>query len=206
MGKAIGVDSSSIMIAEAQKHSERLDLSVDFQVGDIYGLDYPDGYFDACRAERVLQHLEDPEKAFAEMVRVTRAGGVVGAFEPDWESLIVDLGSPLLARKIVDIFCDNLNRNPWIGRQLYRRFREAELTEVVSESFALTLTDPTLSRRLYNLDSAVTHGKDHGLLSATDLATWSDEVAAATSRGYLPATVTGFVVVGRKPGSTLRTV
>ena len=38
-------------------------------------LEFADATFDACRADRVLQHLLDPGRAVAEMVRVTRPGG-----------------------------------------------------------------------------------------------------------------------------------
>ena len=38
---------------------------MDFEVGDIYDLDYPDGSFDVVHAHQVLQHLSDPVAAFA---------------------------------------------------------------------------------------------------------------------------------------------
>jgi ubiquinone/menaquinone biosynthesis C-methylase UbiE len=202
-GLSVGIDNSAVMIAEARKHAEGLDLSVDFRVGNVYDLDYTNDFFDACRIERVLQHLEDPEKALDEMIRVTKPGGAIGALEPDWHSLIVDLADPELARKIVGIVCDNLSRNPWIGRQLYRRFHGAGLVDVVFEPFALTLTDPAL-RRLYYLDGAIAFGKEHGLLSEAELAAYSAQLDLAKAKGYLLATISAFVVVGRKPHATER--
>jgi ubiquinone/menaquinone biosynthesis C-methylase UbiE len=186
------------MLDEARKRSEGLDLPVEFHVGDAHRLDFSDNFFDACRTERVLQHLDDPQSAIAEMVRVTKPGGAVCAFEPDWGSLIVDLPDHGLARKIVGIFYDHLNRNPWIGRQLYRRFRQADLVDVTEEAFTLTLKDPALSRSIYNLDAAVTRGKELGLLSVAEIDAWSDQVSVAEANGHLLAAATAFVVVGRK--------
>lgn len=51
-------------------------------VGDAYELPYADGAVDAIHCEAVLEHLERPEQAVAEMARVLRAGGEVFAATP----------------------------------------------------------------------------------------------------------------------------
>jgi ubiquinone/menaquinone biosynthesis C-methylase UbiE len=45
-------------------------------VGDAQHLVFADATFDRCRAERVLMHLDHPEQALAEMVRVVRLGSL----------------------------------------------------------------------------------------------------------------------------------
>jgi ubiquinone/menaquinone biosynthesis C-methylase UbiE len=50
-----------------------------FQVGDARQMPYPDGAFDRCIALLVLIFLPDYRQAAAEMVRLTRNGGVIGA-------------------------------------------------------------------------------------------------------------------------------
>src|SRR5262249_61526107 len=52
-------------------------------------LPFLSGAVDGCRADRVLQHAANPAAAVAEMIRVTRTGGVVVAAEPDQESLVI---------------------------------------------------------------------------------------------------------------------
>lgn len=89
-GRAVGVDNSEAMIYEAQKRSETLNLPAEFRVGDIYDLDEEDNTFDSCRADRIFQHLSNPQHALAEMVRVTRPGGRVVIFDVDWETLVID--------------------------------------------------------------------------------------------------------------------
>lgn len=58
-GHVTGVDSSTVMIAEAQQRSGALGLRVEFRVGDAHALDFPDNIFDGARADRTLQHLAD---------------------------------------------------------------------------------------------------------------------------------------------------
>jgi len=51
----------------------------DFRQGDLTALDLPDAAFDAALSLLVLQFVPDRAKAVAEMVRVTKPGGLVAA-------------------------------------------------------------------------------------------------------------------------------
>ncbi|MEV4637421.1 methyltransferase domain-containing protein [Actinoplanes sp. NPDC049548] len=58
--------------------------TVDFVVGDVHALDFPDGSFDVVHAHQVLQHVGDPVRALREMRRVTRPGGLVAVRDSDY--------------------------------------------------------------------------------------------------------------------------
>ena len=51
----------------------------EFRQGDLCALDLPDGIFDAALSLLVLQFVPDRAKAVAEMLRVTKPGGMVAA-------------------------------------------------------------------------------------------------------------------------------
>src|SRR5262249_42107064 len=53
-GHVIGVDNSARLIVEAQRRGAASGVPVEFRVGDIYALDFPDGTFDGCRTDRVF--------------------------------------------------------------------------------------------------------------------------------------------------------
>jgi ubiquinone/menaquinone biosynthesis C-methylase UbiE len=98
-GRAVGVDSSQTMIDAAWERSATSPPGVEFFVGNAEHLDIPDASFDACRADRVLQHLSNPVHAVSEMARVVRAGGRVVAFEPDNGGLMIDAPDKEVTRK-----------------------------------------------------------------------------------------------------------
>ncbi len=54
-----------------------------FTCGDAYAVPLADGAVDVAFCQTLLMHLAEPERCLAEMVRVTRAGGVVVCHEPD---------------------------------------------------------------------------------------------------------------------------
>jgi len=58
-----------------------------FEVGSVYELDFDDDHFDVAHAHQVLQHLTNPVRAIAEMVRVTKPGGIVAIRDADYHAM-----------------------------------------------------------------------------------------------------------------------
>src|SRR3569833_1129136 len=76
-----------------------MDMSqVAFQAADAYRLPFPDGACDVTHCHMVLAHLRDPADALREMLRVTRAGGIVAAREADIAMMCAWPEDPALGR------------------------------------------------------------------------------------------------------------
>ena len=72
----VGIDPSAEFIDAAAPHA---DDRVRFEVGRADGLAFPDAQFDRTVSLLVLNFVPDRSAAMREMIRVTRAGGVVAA-------------------------------------------------------------------------------------------------------------------------------
>ena len=77
IGEVQGIDLSSAYIEHARQRARG--RRIEFRVGDACALPFEDATFDHCLSSLVLQFVPHPERAVAEMRRVTRSGGVVGA-------------------------------------------------------------------------------------------------------------------------------
>ena len=73
----LGVDPSADFLATARARTP--DPRARFETGDACALPLPSRAFDAVAAGLVLNHVPDPATAVAEMARVARPGGLVGA-------------------------------------------------------------------------------------------------------------------------------
>ncbi len=80
---ALEVTADALDLARAEIARREL-TNVDFAVGDVHALDYPDDSFDVVHAHQVLQHVGDPVGALREMRRVTRPGGIVAVRDGDY--------------------------------------------------------------------------------------------------------------------------
>jgi ubiquinone/menaquinone biosynthesis C-methylase UbiE len=146
-GYAVGIDASQTLSDAARRRSADGSVVADFFVGDAEHLDFPDASFDACRSDRVLQHLATPSSAVSEMARVLRPGGRVVVFEPDTGGLMIDAPDKEVTRRIT-AFRGDVVRTGWIGRQLPRIFKTAGLLDVAVEVLPSPRTDYTQYQRL----------------------------------------------------------
>ena len=196
-GQVLGVDSSAVMIAAAQQRAAGLALPVSFTVGDAHRLAFADDTFDGCRADRIFQHLAQPDQALAELVRVAKPGAAVVVVDPDWETLVIDALDPAVTRRVVEAICDD-HRHGRMGRQLPRLFRRAGLVEVGVVPITPTIGDYALADQLFGL-ARVWSGRGTGTVSAAEAESWVRELQAADRAGEFFSAMSGFIVSGRKP-------
>ncbi len=197
-GRVIGIDSSNAMIAESERRSRDLGLPVEFKVGDAHSLEFASGWFHRARADRVFQHLEDPERALAEMLRVTRSGGRIVVADTDWGTLAVDSSDPATTTEVLKEVASVI-RNPWMGRELFGIFGRAGLEEVTVSSGTAVITDYGLADNLFHLSDALRRARESGTVTeraATDWWRCQQEAAAA---GRFCSALSGFIVAGRCP-------
>lgn len=190
--KTTGVDASEAMIAEARRRVEGLGYDVAFRVGDALALPYPDGAFDVCRAQAVLQHLPDPGRAISEMARVTLPGGRVGVLEYDLATMLIDHPDLPMTAAVLAAFTDSMAQ-PWIGRQVPRLFRMAGLTDVSVEPLAILGTYEVF-RAL--LGPAVTRLCEEHAFSAGRAGDWWSWLSGQQEAGAFVGGVTIFAVTG----------
>jgi SAM-dependent methyltransferase len=82
---ALEVNDTALDLARAEIAARGLD-TVDFAVGDVHALDFPDDTFDVVHAHQVLQHVGDPVAALREMRRVARPGGLIAVRDSDYSA------------------------------------------------------------------------------------------------------------------------
>jgi ubiquinone/menaquinone biosynthesis C-methylase UbiE len=144
-GRIVGLDQSREFIEVARRRADALGMSIEYVVGDVNAMSFPDDSFDGSRIERVLQYVDDPLVALSEMVRVTKPGGHVVASEIDWDAFVMNF--PGLDRNLYRwtnaMISDGVG-NGWIGRELRNLFLDAGLEDVETEGHVMIITDAKL--------------------------------------------------------------
>jgi ubiquinone/menaquinone biosynthesis C-methylase UbiE len=187
------------MIAAARKRAAGETLPIEYQFGDAYRLPFPDQSFDACLAEKLFSHLEEPDRALAEMRRVTRSGGRMAVASADVETLIVDAPNRELTRRIMNYACDFWMVNGWAGRQLPRLLRNAGLTEIRITPVTATAINPAEGANAFALRERAEQAQHAGVVTAAEATGWVADLEEACRAGLFFSAATFFVVSGRKP-------
>ena len=146
-GRVTGIDSVPGILDQARRHVDDNSKNgpnghghghahVDFAVGDVYALDYPDDTFCVTHAHQVLQHLSDPVKALKEMRRVTKPGGIVAVRDGDYGAFTWYPEIPLLEewRRLYMTVARANGGEPNGGRHLHAWARAAGFTDVTCSS------------------------------------------------------------------------
>lgn len=204
IGQVIGVDHDAAMVAEAERRAAAAGLSTwvkHLQADATAGLPCPSGIFDACRSERLFQHLAHPEQALEEMVRVTRSGGWIVALDTDHGTRSIDTPEVDLERRLARVAAERCVANGYAGRQLFRLFHEAGLEEIHVETVSLAFTDYALCREADFLDRVEQEALEAGLLNEAELRRWRESLEKASAEGSFFASGTGVILAGRKPRS-----
>lgn len=189
LGRAVGVDFDfDLLRSGVQKAVMRGTRTERFVNANAYGLPFQDGTFDRVRTDRMLQHIDYPEKALIEMRRVLAEGGICVASEPDWRTLLVSVQDNLTP-KILDTIAANSVRNPSIGRELYPFFEKTGLKDLEVQPVVDTFTDFSLVDRIFNLSGTA--------LNVVDPQTAQKWIHKAQTQPFF-ASFTMFIVKGIK--------
>jgi len=200
-GQVIGVDHDADMIAEAERRAQEAEVSarVIHRQADATALPFEADHFDACRCERLFEHLHDPVKALFEMARVTRSGGWIVALDADWGSLSIDTGEIEAERRYVRFFTAHMANNGYSGRQLYRLFKAQGLVDVSVQMCGVPFTDYAFARQVMIMDRFEREAAVSGVVSAQDLDRLHTCWEQAHADGVFFASVSMMLVSGRKP-------
>ena len=191
--EVVGVDVSQTMVEEARRRG-----LAEAQVADAHALPFPDASFDGAWADRVFQHLAGPERALAELVRVTRTGGRIVVADPDYDTQVVDVPDQELARRVLRFRADDALRNGTLAHRMGGLLVRAGLTNVSVEAFTVVLRDPSALDSAMGLRTwaATAHGR--GLLHADAVAAWEQGLDEAIAGGHFLYAFAVFVTAGTR--------
>jgi ubiquinone/menaquinone biosynthesis C-methylase UbiE len=87
-GRTTALEATDSALDITKATFAKLDVEVDFAVGDIHALEIPDDTYDVVHAHQVLQHVADPVQALREMRRVCKPGGIVAVRDSDYHGFV----------------------------------------------------------------------------------------------------------------------
>ena len=71
-----GLDISRTFVELAQESARQAGVAVDFRLGDVGHMGFPDASFDFIVCQAAFKNFSEPGRAIAEMYRVLRPGGI----------------------------------------------------------------------------------------------------------------------------------
>lgn len=196
-GHAFGLDASEAMVSEAVRRHHQVE-NASFRQGDAQRLPFDAETFDACRCERTLQHVDDPDRAVSEIARILKPGGRIALIEPDWEGLLIAGPEPQLSRVIWEHRLAAF-RQPRVGRQLRTLLIQNGFVDVTVDGAVGVLTAFAPADRNFEFVRAASDAAKAGVVSEQDALSWVDELRRLDGEGLFLCSALSFRTAGRKP-------
>ena len=199
-GHVVGVDYDAAMIVEANQRADKAGVGawVEHRRADATALPWASGEFDACRSERLFQHLPNPEQALAEMARVTKPGGWVVVLDTDWGTLSTDTAETDIERRLARVKTERLCHNGHSGRQLHRLFKRQGLGDLTMEGFVVSSTNYALWRQIAKFDETEREALAAGIVTDDELQRWRTSLERASADDVFFGSLSQVLVAGRK--------
>lgn len=199
-GTVVGVDKDAEMVALANFRAAEQGVAgwTKHYMLDASKLPFDDGFFDAVRAERFFQHVQDPLPAFREMVRVTRPGGYILVLDVDYASTSIALDEHELERRFARVILEHSAKNGYAAREMPLLFQQANLDEIDLMLSPVLYTDYDAARQLGRWDEIERAGLDLNLLNHSELEHLHASAERAAQNGSFFAQVNLVLVWGRK--------
>ncbi|SDR45171.1 Methyltransferase domain-containing protein [Rhizobiales bacterium GAS113] len=142
-GQVVGIDTDSEMIVAANAAAAESGVEgwTRHYLGSSLSLPFDDGTFDACRCERVLQHLSqrDGLRTISEARRVLRPGGILVFVDTDWATLSIHSRDQKLERSLAQLRLSTL-RNAFAARSIKELFLNQNIEVIHAGISPVTLT------------------------------------------------------------------
>ncbi|MDD5142196.1 methyltransferase domain-containing protein [Methanoregula sp.] len=193
----VGIDASESLLARAAERTKGIAGQSSLVRGDLAAIPCRAEVFDACRIDRVLQHIRQPVTVIRELARVMRPGGVLVAFDNDWDTFSISLGDQDLASRIGRAWLESFASGR-IGRDLFSLFETCGIVAIRAEPRELVLTDLAVAKQVFDLPDLLERMVRAGELEPGETAVIWEELIRTERKGGFRAGYTGYLVRGTK--------
>lgn len=191
-GKVIGIDNSKKMLALAEKR-KKYD-NIEYQMMGVMNIQYPDGYFSACHADRLLVSHTDCESIFNELARVVKKGGSICLTDVDVKTLIISPETNNTQIVVEEILSTFINKN--MGRRLLNLFIDKNMTNVKVSTQLCEITDFHILCQIFNFEDILSSCIRRKLLTEQNAREWYEAMLRHSDKGAFYYCVTFFTVSG----------
>jgi ubiquinone/menaquinone biosynthesis C-methylase UbiE len=166
-------------------------------MGKPQNLQLADGSFEACWSEMLLEHVSDPANVIAEMVRVTKPGGRILLFEPDYSTLVIDATDRTTTKSIISGISSSVP-TPWVGRTLFGLLKANGLQDVIIIPTPLMFYDLRNATKLLRLNAIAKMVVRQEPAKSQNLKRWFSDLRRRHAAGVFFACMLYFTAITRK--------
>ncbi|MDF3078424.1 MAG: hypothetical protein K0S09_2313 [Sphingobacteriaceae bacterium] len=186
--KVIGVDHDQLLLDKG-KESANGSPNVEFMLSEATKIPFEDGSVSGVRAERLIQHLKEPEAVFAEINRALNPGSPVVIVETDWPNLTFYNGPTAVERKINRYLTEVKINNGTAARKLTAYLEQSSFSNIRIEVFPFVLKKLADANQYLWTGAIIEEMKAKQELSSEEYDSFLSALTNADSNGYFSCSI-----------------
>ncbi|MDB5013537.1 MAG: hypothetical protein JWQ25_1739 [Daejeonella sp.] len=179
----MGIDHDSTMIAKANSSKGKLE-NVEFLVSEVNSLPLADDSVDGLRAERLIQHLTEPQAAIGEMYRVLKKNQPLVIVETDWAGLTIYNEHTDAAKKLTEYLTEVKINNGYASRKLTSYLRNAGFNNINLSIFSFVIKSLSEANEYLWLEHILNEATEKGYLSTVENSEFVKSLKSSDENGY----------------------
>ncbi|MBC7383065.1 MAG: methyltransferase domain-containing protein [Bacteroidia bacterium] len=182
-GNLMGIDHDQTMIDKANLSKGNL-ANVEFLVSEVNSLPLMDDSVEGLRAERLIQHLTEPQSAIGEMYRVLKKNQPLVIVETDWAGLTIYNEHTEAAKKLTEYLTEVKINNGYASRKLTSYLKNAGFNTISISIFSFVIKSLKEANEYLWLEHILNEATKKGYLSTDENNEFVNSLKSADENGY----------------------
>jgi ubiquinone/menaquinone biosynthesis C-methylase UbiE len=197
-GRVTAIDNSEIMVREARRRmNDENGEGVAVVVGNAHHMSFNSHTFDGCLIINTLMHCARPQVVLSEVKRVLKPHGRFVVLEPDWQTLALSTGDPLVDDSVVTVVRQSLT-NSTVGHQLPSLIQNLGFCDIAVSAGTIITREYSSANRAWKIRASIEHAQQADSLPAATAATMRRVLSKSSRTGCFHGSMKGYLVTGRK--------
>ena len=187
--KVIGVDHDPVMLEQGRTQSQALAVNTEFILSEAFPLPFQNDAIAGLRSERLIQHLQHPEKVFADIHRILADGAPLVIIETDWHSLsfyteFVDTG-----KKINAYLTDVKVNNGFAARRITSYLQSLDFKDIQFEIHPFIVNSLEEANEYFWIDRIVKEAAELGYISEAERKDFYEALQSSDEKSYFSCSI-----------------
>ncbi|WP_017257814.1 methyltransferase domain-containing protein [Pedobacter arcticus] len=195
--KIIGIDHDPVMLEKGIAESKG-NQNIEFIQSESDNIPYNDGFFAGIRAERLMQHLKNPEKTIREVYRALMPEHPFAIIETDWAGLVIYNENNGISNKINKFLTEEKINNGYASRKLRFYLKGADFKDINIEVFPFVLKSLKEANEYLWLEIIINEASEKGYLTKLEKDLFIESLRDADSENYFACSINMVIVTSVK--------
>lgn len=194
----VGIDHDASLIEIAKGNSSEL-KNASFIVSEGNSIPFEDSSVEGLRAERLVQHLQNPKGVFDEAYRILKQDAPIVIVESDWSSLNFYCGSPDISQRMTEYLTKQKINNGSASKKLNTYFEESNFANTSINVHPFVLSSLLDANTYLWIDKIIEEMYQKEIISLEERDIFKNDIEIADQEKYFACSMNIVIGSAKKP-------